>query len=139
MVNKRSFIILILILMLALSACENGGPSTKFSFTITDFAFTPNEFTVTAGQQITLNVTHDGTMEHNFIVMNYGTDAGDMFDEADQANVFWEVSLQPGESKTVVFTAPEQPGTYQILCGMPGHMQSGMLGKLIVTEPTAQK
>ena len=66
--------------------------------------------------------------------MKYGTDAGEMFDEADQDNVLWEMDLQPGDSKTVVFTAPEQPGMYQIICGMPGHLQSGMVGKLIVTE-----
>ncbi len=101
---------------------------------MTDFAFNPNEFTVPAGKEITLHVTHNGTMEHNFIIMKYATDAGDMFDEADKVNVFWEIDLQPGDSETVVFTAPEQPGTYQIICGMPGHLQSGMIGKLIVTE-----
>ena len=137
--NKKSFVFLILILALALAACENSGSSTKVDFTISDFAFAPNEFTVAAGKEITLNLTHDGTMEHNFIVMRYGTDAGEMFDETDKGNVFWEVDLQPGDSKTVVFTAPEQPGTYQILCGMPGHMQSGMIGKLVVTEQPQQK
>jgi uncharacterized cupredoxin-like copper-binding protein len=83
-------------------------------------------------------VTHNGTMEHNFIIMRYATDAGDMFDEADNVNVFWEVSLQPGDSETVLPTAPEQPGTYQIICGMPGHLLSAMIGKLtIVDSPQA--
>jgi uncharacterized cupredoxin-like copper-binding protein len=132
--NKKLFIILLLILVLALAACGKSGPSTKVTFTMTDFAFNPNEFTVPAGEEITLKVTHHGTMEHNFIVMKYGTDAGEMFDEADKVNVFWEVDLQPGESETILFTAPEQPGTYQVICGMPGHLQSGMIGQLIVTE-----
>lgn len=137
--NKRSFtnklpILLIMVLALALSACGGSGPSTKMSFTMTDFAFNPNQFTVPAGEEIALHATHNGTVEHNFIVMKYGTDAGDMFDEADQDNVFWQVALQPGESETVVFTAPELPGTYQIICGMVGHLQSGMVGKLVVTE-----
>jgi len=137
-VNKKSFIkkslvLLIMTLALALSACGNSGPSTKISFTMTDFAFNPNEFTIPAGEDITLNVTHNGTMEHSFIVMKYGTDAGKMFDEADKVNVYWEVDLQPGDSETVLFRAPDEPGTYQIICGMPGHLQSGMIGKLIVT------
>ena len=101
---------------------------------MTDFAFNPNEFTVPAGEDITLNVTHNGTMEHSFIVMKYGTDAGEMFDEADKVNVYWEVDLQPGDSETVLFKAPDRPGTYQIICGMAGHLQSGMVGRLIVTE-----
>jgi uncharacterized cupredoxin-like copper-binding protein len=137
-VNKKSFIknslvVLIMTVALALSACGNSGPSTKISFTMTDFAFNPNEFTIPAGKDITLNVTHNGTMEHSFIVMKYGTDAGEMFDQADRVNVYWEVDLQPGDSETVLFRAPDEPGTYQIICGMPGHLQSGMVGKLIVT------
>jgi uncharacterized cupredoxin-like copper-binding protein len=132
--TKRSYTLLITILAFALAACGASGPSTKLNFTMTDFAFSPNEYTVLAGEEITLNITHAGTMEHNFIVMKYGTDAGDMFDEADQPNVYWQMELQPGDSKTIVFTAPEQPGTYQVICGMPGHLQSGMVGKLIVID-----
>jgi uncharacterized cupredoxin-like copper-binding protein len=131
--NKKLLVLLVMVLALALSACTKSGPSTKISFTMTDFAFNPNEFTVPAGEDITLKVTHNGTMEHSFIVMKYGTDAGEKFDEADKVNVYWEVDLQPGDSETVLFTAPDQTGTYQIICGMPGHLQSGMVGKLIVT------
>ena len=132
--NKKSLVFLLMLALWALSACGASGPSTKFSFTMTDFAFDPSEFTVPAGQEITIHVTHHGTMEHDFIIMKYDTDAGEKYDEEDKVNVFWEVDLQPGESETVSFTAPEQPGTYQIICGMPGHLQSGMIGKLIVTE-----
>lgn len=132
--GKNLVVFLLIVLTLVIAAC--GGPmsSTKISFTMTDFAFTPNEFTVTAGEEITLNVKHNGTVEHNFIVMKYGTDAGHMFDEADNANVFWEIDVQPGEAKTVVFKAPDEPGTYQVICGMVGHLQSGMVGKLVVVE-----
>jgi uncharacterized cupredoxin-like copper-binding protein len=132
--NRKLIVFLVMIAVGLLSACGTSGPSTRISFTMTDFAFNPNGFMVPAGEEITLHVTHNGTMEHNFIIMKYATDAGDMFDEADKVNVFWEVALQPGDSETVVFTAPEQPGTYQVICGMPGHLQSGMIGKLIVTE-----
>jgi len=132
--NKKSLVLLMLILAWAVSACSKSGPSTKLSFTMTDFAFDPSEFTVPAGEEITLHVTHHGTMQHSFIIMKHGTNAGELFDDADKVNIFWEIDLQPGDSETIVFTAPEQPGTYQIICGMPGHLQSGMIGKLTVTE-----
>ncbi len=132
--TKKLLVFLTLILAFMITACGKSGVSSNINFTMSDFAFSPGEFTIPAGQEITLHITHAGTMEHNFIVMKYGTDAGEMFDEADKANVFWEMDLQPGDSKTILFTAPEQPGTYQIICGMPGHLQSGMVGKLIVTE-----
>jgi uncharacterized cupredoxin-like copper-binding protein len=133
--TRKLLIFLTLILTVMITACGKSGASTDIHFTMSDFAFSPGEFTIPAGQEITLHITHNGSMEHNFIVMKYGTDAGEMFDEADRANVFWEMDLQPGDSKTFLFTAPEQPGTYQIICGMPGHLQSGMVGNLIVTEP----
>jgi uncharacterized cupredoxin-like copper-binding protein len=132
--NKKLLVFVMMSVMGLLAACGKSGPSTQLSLTMTDFAFEPNEFEVPAGQEITLNVMHHGTMEHDFIIMKYGTDAGDIFDDEDKANIFWEVALQPGDSETVYFSAPTQPGTYQIICGMPGHLQSGMIGKLIVTE-----
>jgi uncharacterized cupredoxin-like copper-binding protein len=130
----KILIVSIILLALILTACGNSGPATRINFTLTDFAFSPGEVSIAAGQEITLHITHAGSMEHNFIVMKYGTDAGETFDEADRDNVLWEMDLQPGDSKTVLFTAPERPGTYQVICGMPGHVQSGMVGKLIVTE-----
>ena len=133
--TRKLLVFLTLILTVMITACGKSGASTDIHFTMSDFAFSPGEFTIPAGQEITLHITHNGSMEHNFIVMKYGTDAGEMFDEADRANVFWEMDLQPGDSKTFLFTAPEQPGTYQIICGMPGHLQSGMVGSLVVTEP----
>ena len=132
--NKKLVLFVMMILVWTVSACGKSGPSTNLSFTMNDFSFDPNEFTVPAGKEITVHVTHHGSMEHNFIIMKLGLEAGEMFDDADKANVFWEIDLQPGDSETVVFTAPEQTGTYQIICGMPGHLQSGMLGKLVVTE-----
>ena len=131
---KKILTLGMLMLALLLTACGNSGPAAKMDFTMTDFAFSPGEFTIPAGREITLHINHDGTVEHDFIIMKYGTDAGEMFDEADQENVFWEMALQPGDSKTVLFAAPDQPGAYQIICGMPGHLQSGMVGKLMVTE-----
>ncbi|MDL1944781.1 hypothetical protein FBQ99_20840, partial [Chloroflexi bacterium CFX2] len=38
------------------------------------------------------------------------------------------------ESVELSFTAPDQPGTYQIVCGMPGHLQAGMVGTLEVVK-----
>ena len=131
---KKILTFFVMILAILLTACGKSGPSTKMSFTMTDFAFTPNEFTVPAGEENTLHITHDGTVAHNFIVMQYGMDAGEMFDKEDEANTYWQIDVQPDETKTITFVAPEQPGMYQVICGMVGHLQSGMVGKLIVTE-----
>jgi len=131
---KKIVLITILLFTLALSACSGQSkPSTEIHVDMTDFAFTPNQYLVSAGQQITLHVQHDGTVEHDFIIMKYGTEVGEHFNEEDQPNVYWQIKVQPGQTETLTFTAPSQPGTYQIVCGMPGHVEAGMVGKLEVT------
>jgi uncharacterized cupredoxin-like copper-binding protein len=99
---------------------------------MTDFQFQPNQFTVPAGQEITFNSTNNGAVVHNFVIMKYGTTAGDMFDEEDIPNVYWEVEIQPGGSVNTTFTAPTEPGEYEVVCRTEGHIASGMVAKFTV-------
>jgi len=131
---KKKLLILLLLTTLLLSACGQSKPSTEIHVDMTDFAFTPNQYIVPAGQEITLHVEHDGTVEHDFIIMKYETRVGEHFDEEDQPNIYWQIKVQPGETETITFTAPDHPGTYQIVCGMAGHVEAGMVGKLDVVS-----
>jgi uncharacterized cupredoxin-like copper-binding protein len=129
---KRTFIIAAVLLSLMLVSCGGGGPSTTINVTMTDFQFTPNAFIVPAGQEITLNSTNNGAVVHNFVIMKFGTTAGPMFDEEDIPNVYWEVEIQPGGSVNTTFTAPTEPGEYEVVCRTEGHIASGMIAKLTV-------
>jgi plastocyanin len=129
---KRIFIIAAVFLSLMLAACGGGGPSTKINVTMTDFQFQPNLFTVPAGQEITFNSTNNGAVVHNFVIMNKGTSAGPFFDDEDVPNVFWQVEIQPGGSVDTTFTAPTEPGDYEVVCRTEGHIASGMTAKLTV-------
>jgi len=129
---KRTFIIAAVLLSLMLVSCGGGGPSTTINVTMTDFQFTPNAFIVPAGQEITLNSTNNGAVVHNFVIMKFGTTAGPMFDEEDIPNVYWEVEIQPGGSVNTTFTAPTEPGDYEVVCRTEGHIASGMIAKLTV-------
>ena len=129
---KKKLLFILLLTTLLLSACGQSKPSTEIHVDMTDFAFTPNQYMVPAGQEITLHVQHDGTVEHDFIIMKYGTTVGEHFDEAAQPNIYWQIKVQPGVTETVTFTAPDEPGIYQIVCGMAGHVEAGMVGKLEV-------
>jgi len=121
-------------ILLCLSACSQNGPANKIDVEMTDFAFTPSQFTIPTGEQITLHVTHTGLVEHDFIIMKLGTDVGPHFNAEDQPNIYWQIKVQPDESQTITFTAPAQSGTYQIVCGMAGHVESGMVGVLEVVD-----
>ena len=122
----------IFILALALSSCGAGGPSTTIKVTMTDFHFEPMDFTIPAGQEITVNATNNGAVEHEFVIFKLGTNAGDKFGDEDEDNIFWGVEVLPGQSTTGTFTAPSEPGEYYITCGIEGHLEAGMNAKLTV-------
>jgi uncharacterized cupredoxin-like copper-binding protein len=135
--KKYALSVLVAALVLALAACGGGagGASSKINVTFTDFHFMPTEFTIPAGQEITFTGKNNGAVAHDFIIMNLGTEAGDNFGPEDDPNVFWKIEVQPGQSATETFTAPSDPGTYQIVCGIPGHYVAGMVAKLTVVSP----
>ena len=122
----------IFVLSLMLSACGANGPSTTINVTMTDFHFEPMDFTVPAGQEITVNATNNGAVQHEFVIFNLGTDAGDKFGDEDEQNIYWEVEVDPGGSVTETFAAPTEPGEYSITCGIEGHLEAGMSAKLTV-------
>jgi uncharacterized cupredoxin-like copper-binding protein len=130
----RALLLLLILQAVSITACSHSRASSRMNITITDFMFSPDEFTVPAGAEITIRVTQGGAVGHDLIIMEYGADAGDKFDDEDKASVYWEIDV-PAESVEIAhFTAPSRPGVYQIVCGMPGHMQAGMVGKLIVVD-----
>jgi len=130
---KQVLFFVVVIFILILASCAGGGPSNTINVTLMDFQFTPNEFTVPAGQEITVNAVNTGAVVHNFVIMKLGTNAGPTFEEDDDANVYWqERDIQPGGDISATFTSPEEPGEYQIVCRTEGHIASGMIGKLIV-------
>ncbi|MBI5350999.1 MAG: cupredoxin domain-containing protein [Chloroflexi bacterium] len=126
------FLISVLVLSLLLTAC--GGPSTTMNLTMTDFKYAPMENTIPAGREITVNIKNEGAVIHEYVIMNLGETAGDKFGDEDEGNIYWEVEVDPGKSKTVTFTAPSEAGTYEIVCGTEGHLEAGMTGTLIVVS-----
>ena len=117
---------------LVLSACGGSGPSTTMDVTMTDFHFEPMEFTIPAGETITVNAVNNGAVEHELVIFNLGTDAGDKFGDEDEDNIYWEVEVFPGETSTTTFTAPTEPGVYYVTCGIEGHLEAGMTATLTV-------
>ena len=134
---KRTFVyaVVVSLLLVMLTSCGGGGgASNSIDVTMTDFQFQPNQFTVPAGEEIAFSSDNNGAVIHNFVIMKLGTSAGDFFDEEDVPNVYWEVELPPGASKDTSFTAPSEPGTYEVVCRTEGHIMSGMTARLTVVQ-----
>jgi azurin len=100
--------------------------------------FRETEFTVAPGQTIELvfeNTATSPSMQHNVVVLNSVEDAvfrrvGEAGMSAGSANdyvpeddaVLASTSIAPpGETVSVTFTVPEQPGDYGYVCTFPGH------------------
>ena len=131
---KKLFKIIVFALSvsLALTACGKSNAAT-INVTITDFAYSPTTFTVPAGAQVTINATNNGSAEHEFAIMKKGTSVTPPFGDKDEGNIFWELDeIGPGTAKSATFTAPTEPGEYEVVCGLPGHIEKGMTATLIV-------
>ncbi|MFW2334644.1 multicopper oxidase domain-containing protein [Ilumatobacter sp.] len=90
--------------------------STQIEVALSEFVIEGN-FTVPAGQ-VSLNVTNEGTMEHNVILRDTG---------ARTAN------LAVGASE-LLDLGTLTPGTYELYCDIAGHEDAGMVVDLVVTE-----
>jgi uncharacterized cupredoxin-like copper-binding protein len=120
-------------LAMLLTACGSKGNTATINVTLTDFKYSPTTFTVPAGATVTLNAKNDGSVEHEFAIMKLGTSVTAPFGDKDEGNIYWELDeIQPGTTKTDTFTAPTEPGTYEIVCGLPAHIEEGMTASLIV-------
>lgn len=132
----RRILVLVLALGLAAAACGGGDGAgelvTELDVSMTEFAFEPAEHVVPAGEQITLNLSNDGSVEHEWTLLKLDTK---LEAEADfeESMVEFEAELDAGESGTFTFTSPG-PGQYQVVCVIPGHFTAGMEGRLRVID-----
>jgi plastocyanin len=83
-------------------------------------AFEPEEFTVPAGQEVTVELTSEAGVNHDFTIEDVNGD-----EEV--------VAVAAGESATGTFTLDEA-GTYTVYCSVPGHREGGMVGTVEVVD-----
>lgn len=131
--KKQLFPILVLLgLLFILSAC-GGGNKAKIDVELTDTGYVPSQFTVPAGAEVTLVGKNTGLLEHEFAIMEKGYKVEPPFGDKDESHIFWELDgIEAGTTKTGTFTAPTVPGDYEVICGVPGHIEKGMVGTLTV-------
>lgn len=112
--------------------------------------FTQESITVSPGEKVTVKLVNNTklpavAMSHNWVLLTADADAKAVNNAAAKAKdneyIPQESSDQiiahtglvsGGESDTVTFTAPEEPGEYTYICTFPGHFAAGMVGTLTV-------
>jgi azurin len=104
--------------------------------------FDKKRMTVRPGQMVRLTLRHTGqlpaqAMGHNVVILEQGEDVFEFGADVGQAggsldNDYLPVSVRDrvvaftkliggGETTTVEFRAPQEPGEYPFLCSFPGH------------------
>jgi uncharacterized cupredoxin-like copper-binding protein len=128
-----SITLILSILLTACGAAGANGPSTTLNVDMNEFMFTPTSYTIPAGQKITLELKNSGSIDHDFIILKKGVKVKGSFDHEKQMDdIYFHAMLKAGKSGEFTFTAPAEAGEYQIICGVLGHFQAGMIASLIV-------
>ncbi len=130
---KKISLIVTLILALSLTLAGCGSKGTSLNVTASENGYDSQTYTVPAGAQVTMSLTNNGVTEHEFVILKKGEHVSLPFSDDDEAKIFWELDgVEAGTTKSDTFTAPTDPGEYDIVCGVPGHIEKGMTATLIV-------
>jgi uncharacterized cupredoxin-like copper-binding protein len=120
-----------------LAAC-GGGPAAPVTVnvTTTDFAFESSQTSFEVGVPYHFVVTNDGTVAHEFMIMEPMQGEGMDMEEMDELAlvVIEEEDLEPGQTASADYTFEQAypEGTLELACHVPGHYENGMRLGLVV-------
>jgi uncharacterized cupredoxin-like copper-binding protein len=93
--------------------------------TAMEYTYEPAELSVPAGVPVAISISNKGSLAHSMEV--------ELPEEAGGEQEL-EEPIEPGSTAELFFTAPAEPGEYEIYCPVPGHKDQGMIATLVVTQ-----
>lgn len=119
----------LLLVVIPLTACGGGDDSGDgaISVALDDFSFAPAVVSASAGTDVTITASNIGGIQHSWVLLDEGEEVTTTAGITDDRILAATSDLDPGTSESITFTAPA-PGTYQIVCQVPGHTEAGMTG-----------
>ena len=104
--------------------------------------FDPAEIDVKKGDTVRLVATDDGKVAHEIVL---GT-MDELKEHAELMRKFPNMEhnephmahVQPGQRKEIVWRFTK-PGEFYYACLMPGHMEAGMIGKVVVSDNSSRR
>jgi uncharacterized cupredoxin-like copper-binding protein len=127
------------VLAMVLAACGGDEASNQLEVTTSEFQFSPDSWTVPAGEEISIEITNDGSVLHEWVLLQPGvtieaeSDLPETEEELLADFVYVEDEVEAGTTKTLTFDAPPA-GTYQVICAIETHFDAGMEGTLTVVD-----
>jgi uncharacterized cupredoxin-like copper-binding protein len=116
-------------------ACGSPQPAAEFTVRAREFTFEPASIEIPANTPVRIVLVNQGSVEHDWKVnglrarIHREQHAGGHGQSAAPGEV--HLHATPGGRSTMELTAT-QPGTYEIVCTVPGHREAGMQGTLTV-------
>lgn len=111
-------VLLVVLTLVTVSSLDDGEPSNPGSATVVsmvEMAFVPDPVEVPVADA-RLRLVNDGEVPHSFVVTELGKGSPD---------------VDPGEVFILDLT-DQDPGTYAVICDLPGHREAGMETTLIL-------
>ncbi|MCM3431713.1 plastocyanin/azurin family copper-binding protein [Brevibacillus agri] len=101
-----------------------------------DFSYKPNRIVMKKGVPMKVKFQNVGSVEHDFEVVSSGkfvisSESNHNHQHGNTGKANPHLHAKPGESATSVWQATEE-GNYEYYCTIPGHKESGMVGRLVV-------
>ena len=91
--------------------------SQRVAVTASEYRFQPADVTVRAGEWVVVELTNEDSVVHDWMVVGIPNS---------------DVPARPGQTARRRFVL-DTPGTYELMCAIPGHAEAGMVGTLVVT------
>ena len=94
----------------------------------------PPVWTVTAGEDVSIELANLGNLDHNWAVVKLGEEVPVPYvgGEEQEALLYYVGDIVPaGSTEIHTFTAPAEIGEYLVICTVPGHYPA-MQGRLEV-------
>ncbi|MGQ7249885.1 cupredoxin domain-containing protein [Halomonas sp. V046] len=144
------------------SQAGEGEVDRTIAFEAGDMWFDPEALAVAPGDTVAFEITNTGQLTHEFVIgaaedqqahremmrEMAGGDAGDMGhdmaaghhgDQGGHGMDMPALTLAPGETGTLVWTAPSGAESLIYACNIPGHFESGMKGQIRIGQPDANR
>ncbi|SFU96190.1 cupredoxin domain-containing protein [Halomonas korlensis] len=117
-----------------------------------DMWFDPERLDITPGETIKFEIANTGNLEHEFVIGDaeaqeahrkmmqemsgdhgdggHGNHGGHDMAEGKHGGSMPAITIAPGETAELVWTAPENVGELEYACNIPGHYEAGMSGNI---------